>query len=86
MLITRVSPPGTSPEERFSTYFMLKTILRNRILVYSPSIAGQAEGLLPGIEIFRDFPHALRAAAKAFPKADVVIFPHGGAIYPEIAK
>lgn len=86
MLITKVSPPGTSPEERFSTYFMLKAILRNRILVYSPSVASQAEGLLPGIEIFRDFQDALRAAAKAFPKADVVIFPHGGAIYPEIAK
>jgi len=86
MLITRVSPPGTSPEERFSTYFMLKAILRNRILVYAPAVAGQAEGLLPGIEIFRDFTDALRAAAQAFPRADVVIFPHGGAIYPEIAR
>jgi nickel-dependent lactate racemase len=86
MLITKISPPGTSPEERFSTYFMLKAILRNRILIYSPSVASQAEGLLPGIEIFRDFPDALRSAAQAFPKADVVIFPHGGAIYPEIGK
>jgi len=86
ILMTKMSPPGTSPEERFSTYFMLKALLRNKILVYSPSVASQAEGLLPGIEIFRDFPEALRAAAKAFPKGDVVIFPHGGAIYPEIAK
>jgi len=85
ILMTKISPPGTSPEERFSTYFMLKALLRNKILVYSPSVASQAEGLLPGIEVFRDFPEALRAAAKAFPKGDAVIFPHGGAIFPEIA-
>jgi nickel-dependent lactate racemase len=86
VLITKVSPPGTSPEERFSTYFMLKALLRNKILIYSPSVAGQAAGLLPGIEIFSSFPDALGAAVKAVPEGDVVIFPHGGAIYPEIGK
>lgn len=86
VLITKVSPPGTSPEERFSTYFMLKALLRNKILIYSPSVASQAEGLLPGIEIFGSFPEALKAAEKIFPQGDVVIFPHGGAIYPEIGK
>ncbi len=86
ILITKVSPPGTSPEERFSTYFMLKALLRNKILIYAPSVVSQAKGLLPGIEIFGSFPEALKAAAKVFPQGDIVIFPHGGAIYPEIGK
>ena len=86
VLISWISPPGTSPEERFSTYFLLKALLRNRIFVFLPAVASQAEGLLPGVEIFGDFQDALKAAAKAMPHADVMIFPHGGAIYPEIEK
>jgi nickel-dependent lactate racemase len=84
LLISRVSAPGVSPEERFSTYFMLKALLRNRMFIYAPAIADQVQGMLPGVQVFSDFKRALDSAAKLFPRARVIIFPHGGAIYPEL--
>jgi nickel-dependent lactate racemase len=86
VLITQFAPPGISPEERFSTYFMLRALLRNRIFVYAPAIADQARGLLPGVKLFTDFKLALEEAERACPRASVIIFPHGGSICPQISK
>ncbi len=84
MLVSRISTPGVSPEERFSTYFMLRALLRNRMFIYAPTIAGQVRGMLPGVQFFSDFDEALKTAAAIYPKAKVIIFPQGGAIYPEL--
>lgn len=86
LLVSKISAPGISPEERFSTYFMLKALLRNRIFIYAPSIAAQVEGMLPGVKVFNDFTEALKAAERIFPQAQLIIFPHGGAIYPELRE
>ena len=84
ILVSRISAPGVSPEERFSTYFMLRALLRNRMFIYAPAIAGQVRGMLPGVQFFSDFNEALQVAAAIYPRAKVIIFPHGGAIYPEL--
>jgi hypothetical protein len=63
---------------------MLKALLRNRMFIYAPAIADQVQGMLPGVQVFSDFKRALDSAAKLFPRARVIIFPHGGAIYPEL--
>ena len=84
ILVSRISAPGVSPEERFSTYFMLRALLRNRMFIYAPAIASQVRGMLPGVQFFSDFNEALQAAAAIYPRAKVIIFPHGGAIYPEL--
>jgi nickel-dependent lactate racemase len=86
LIITRAAAPGVSPEERFSTYFMLRALLRNRMFIYAPAIADQVQGMLPGVKIFGDISSALDAAAKLRPRAGVIIFPHGGAIYPALPK
>ncbi len=86
LIITRAAAPGVSPEERFSTYFMLKALLRNRMFIYAPAITEQVRGMLPGVQVFGDFNAALDAAAKILPRARAIIFPHGGAIYPALPK
>lgn len=80
--ISKIAPPGISPEERFSAYFLLKALLRNKLFIYAPSIVEQVDGIFPSIKMFRSFDDALRAAEAVHPGADVLIFPHGGAIYP----
>lgn len=81
-IISKFAPPGVSPEERFSVYFMLKALLRNKLFLCAPAIADSIDGISPSIRVFRDFPAAVGAVSKAAPRADVLVFPQGGITYP----
>ncbi len=84
LLVSHISTPGVSPEERFSTYFMLRALLQKQDIYLRAFYRRQVQGMLPGVQFFSDFNEALQAAALIYPKAKVIIFPHGGAIYPEL--
>ena len=82
VLITKIAPPGISPEERFSAYFLLKAVMRNRIFLYAPSIADEIDGKIPLIRVFKNFTDAIHTAHLIKPRANILIFPNGGVTYP----
>lgn len=73
---------GISIENRFSAYFALKAILRNRIYIYAPEIP-KAIREIPLFSDFDKFQDLINYINKLYPsQKDVLIFPYGGVTYP----
>jgi nickel-dependent lactate racemase len=82
-LVKNINIPGISLENRFSIYFALKAILRNKIYIYSPEIAKNLKGI-PLFCNFEKFQDLIDFINKSLPgERDVLIFPYGGVTYPE---
>ncbi|MEW5946448.1 MAG: nickel-dependent lactate racemase [bacterium] len=86
LAVTRIAPPGISPEERFAAYFLFRAVLRNRILLYAPSICDELKGKIPIAKVYGDFEEVIREAHGIRPRADVLIFPSGGVTYPVLPE
>ncbi|MBI2061163.1 MAG: nickel-dependent lactate racemase [Nitrospirae bacterium] len=74
---------GIAVEERFFLYFALQALKRNRIFVFSPTLASQVNGKLRGIPLSGDLDVAIREVKRRLPsRPRVVVFPEGGVTYP----
>lgn len=84
--VVRYLPYGIPVEERFYMYTALRTVLRNRVVIYAPEIPLEARKRLSYFFSTLDFQQTIEAASKRIPKADVLIFPKGGITYPIIKQ
>ncbi len=84
--VVRYLPFGIPIEERFYMYTALRTVLRNRVVIYAPEIPLEARKKLSYFFSTQTFQETLETAAERIPKADVLIFPKGGITYPIIKE
>lgn len=68
-------------EERFFLYFGLQALRRNRISVFSPTLAAQLNGRVRGLPITGRIEEALARAGRGR-RSRVIVFPAGGVTYP----
>jgi len=73
---------GMQEDDHFITYFTLQTIKNYNVIFYAPNIPREFTEKMKFLEIHHDLDRALAAAVAAAPRADVLVFPHGGVTYP----
>ncbi len=82
--VVRYLPFGIPVEERFYMYTALRTVLRNRVIIYAPEIPLEVRKRLSYFFSTQDFQQTIQETSKRVPEADVLIFPEGGITYPII--
>jgi nickel-dependent lactate racemase len=84
-LVPRMKLKDMGEEDRFFLYFALQAMRRARLLLYAPTVPPDVRVSLPFAE-FVESPEAavLRAKEMVGGRARVVVFPYGGATYPEL--
>ncbi|MEJ5197462.1 MAG: nickel-dependent lactate racemase [Anaerolineae bacterium] len=82
-LVPRLKLRGMGEEDRFFLYFALQAMRHATLLMYAPTIPAATRANLPFVT-FVDTPQDALALAgrRVGPRADVLIFPHGGSTYP----
>ncbi|HOG45661.1 MAG TPA: nickel-dependent lactate racemase [Anaerolineae bacterium] len=74
---------GMGEEDRFFLYFALQAMRRADLLLYAPTIPAEIQPRLPFASFVGSVDEALaRAQEKLGPRAEVLVFPHGGSTYP----
>ena len=74
-------------EERFLSHFSAQMVRRNKILVFSPHLPADTGSKLGIFVQYPDVGSMMAAAQRHAPKrAQVLIFPHGGATYPKLSS
>jgi nickel-dependent lactate racemase len=83
-LVPRMRLRGMGEEDRFFLYFALQAMRRATLLLYAPTVPDEIRKGLPFAQ-FVDSPEAAVARARSLvgDNASVVVFPDGGATYPE---
>lgn len=85
-LVPKLKLKGLGEEDRFFLYFALQAMHRATLLMYAPTIPAQVQENLPFMDFIESPQGAIAVAVKKFPhQAEVLIFPHGGITYPELA-
>lgn len=86
-LVKNLNIMGISIENRFSIYYALRAILRNRIYIYAPEIIKNLKGvpLFTEFEKFQDLIDWINNRFSSSEK-EVLIFPYGGVTYPKVEK
>lgn len=85
-LVPRLKIKGLGEEDRFFLYFALQAMRRAQLLMYAPTIPAETQKGLPFVRFTSSPEEALRLAQRKFPeKAEVLVFPHGGITYPDMA-
>ena len=84
-LVPRLRLGGMGEEDRFFLYFALQAMRRATLLLYAPTVPDDVRAGLPFAE-FVDSPEAaiVRARMLVGDTAHAVVFPDGGATYPEL--
>lgn len=78
--------PGIPVEERFYLYTALRTVLRQRVMIYAPEIPVEVRRRFPGFCSLVSFQQTLDDAAKGIREASVLVFPRGGVTYPIVRQ
>ena len=73
---------GMGEEDRFFLYFALQAMVRCQMLMYAPTIPAEIQSRLPFVRFVNEPSRAVAMAARWFPDASVLVFPHGGMTYP----
>lgn len=85
-LVPRLKIKGLGEEDRFFLYFALQAMRRAQLVMYAPTIPTATQQGLPFVQFSQTVDEALQIARRRFPrKAEVLVFPHGGITYPNIA-
>jgi nickel-dependent lactate racemase len=84
-LVPRMPLRGMGEEDRFFLYFALQAMRRATLLLYAPTLAEETRKGLPFAQ-FVESPEAAIARARSLvgDDASVVVFPQGGATYPDL--
>jgi nickel-dependent lactate racemase len=86
-VVPKLKVKGLGEEDRFFLYFALQAMRLARLLMYAPTIPVETRQGLPFIDFVEAPEEALKLAERKFPKqAEVLVFPHGGITYPELAS
>lgn len=80
--LSKIKLKGMGEEDRFFLYFALQAMLGSTLLMYGPTIPPATQERLPFVQFVAEAQHAIDMAARRFPKAEVLVFPHGGMTYP----
>jgi len=85
-LVPKLKLKGMGEEDRFFLYFALQAMRHAHLLMYAPTIPEGTQENLPFIDFYKS-PQELVAAARKHvgEQAEVLVFPHGGITYPDIA-
>ncbi len=85
-LVPKLKLKGMGEEDRFFLYFALQAMRHAHLLMYAPTIPENTQENLPFIDFYKS-PQELVAASRKHvgEQAEVLVFPHGGITYPDIA-
>lgn len=85
-LVPRLKIKGLAEDDRFFLYFALQAMHKAQLLMYAPTIPLETRKGLPFVRFTDTVAEALRIAQAKYPRqAEVMVFPHGGITYPELA-
>jgi nickel-dependent lactate racemase len=86
-LVPRMKLEDMGEEDRFFLYFALQAMRRAKLLLYAPTVPDEVRRGLPFAE-FVDSPAAAVTRARSIvgETAHAVVFPDGGATYPDLGR